>query len=228
MSYILEAIKKLEQQRQQEGSPNVLTLQDGTGQVRKKRLLWPYAAAGVILLNGVAVLSLPRIIPWRNTEPLPKTVPASVPAASKDPQQNSNRGEVALSDQKKAGQPDTNLADAPLNPRAAATPLQTGRALGSRPDKAIPGIPPGVIKPAPSKGRPITMQDLPEGLKGSLPELKMTVHSYGEHSGSRFAIINNQSLKEGQFLIPELKLERITPDGAILSYHGNHFLLGIN
>ncbi len=56
----------------------------------------------------------------------------------------------------------------------------------------------------------------------------MTVHSYDDHAASRFAIINNQALKEGQFVVPELKLERITPDGVVLSYQGHRFALKIN
>ncbi len=63
MSYILEAIKKLEQKRQQEESPSILTLSGGVMQVDKKRLLWPYVTAGAILLNGVTALALLWYVP---------------------------------------------------------------------------------------------------------------------------------------------------------------------
>ncbi len=72
------------------------------------------------------------------------------------------------------------------------------------------------------------MHELPDSIRSTLPELKMTVHSYDQLSQSRFAIINNKMIKEGQFVSPELKLEQITPQGVILSYNDNRFLLGIN
>lgn len=72
------------------------------------------------------------------------------------------------------------------------------------------------------------MQNLPEILRNSLPELKMTVHFYDEQPQLRFAIINDRNLKEGQLLRPELKLERITPEGAVFNYYGHQFLLGIH
>ena len=76
MSYILEALKKLEQKRQQEGTPNLLTLQGDATKVRKKRSLWPYITLGVVLLNGIIVLLFFWIAPWKHAgQPLPSQLP---------------------------------------------------------------------------------------------------------------------------------------------------------
>ena len=241
MSYILEAIKKLEQKRQEEGAPNILTLQGGIAQVRKKRLLWPYAVTGIILLNGVTALSLLWTTPWRHADRPPAVetpparestspLPASVPAENKEQQQTTAKKEVPSAPQKKVSQPDVSPPAATLTRKAnpKSSPVEPALALSSVSDKTRSGMSPGVKKPASPRSRAMDMHDLPANLKSSLPELKMTVHSYHESSQSRFAIINNQNMKEGQFLIPELKLEKITPDGAIFNYQGHHFRLGIN
>ena len=108
-----------------------------------------------------------------------------------------------------------------------APPVKPAPVLPSPPDKAIPDLSPPA-KPVPQKGKAMNMQELPDSIRNSLPELKMTVHSYDELPQSRFAIINNKMIKEGQYLVPELKLEQITPKGAILNYSSHRFLLGIN
>ena len=72
MSYILEALKKLEQKRQQEGTPNLLTLQGDATKVRKKRSVWPYIVSGIALLNVIIFAVLFWIGPWKNSgQPLP-------------------------------------------------------------------------------------------------------------------------------------------------------------
>lgn len=66
MSYILEALKKLEQKRQRERMPDLLTIQEEVSPVNKKRPLWPFITAGLILINVFFVFLLLRIVPWRN------------------------------------------------------------------------------------------------------------------------------------------------------------------
>ena len=231
MSYILEAIKKLEQKRQQEGSPGVLTLQTGITDAPRKRVIWPYVAAGLILLNGVTVLSLMWAIPRRHAEPPVKTSPASIPAESKELQQITSQKQAPLASEK-AVKAETIAAVSNPNTKAAEPPpAQTTRAVPSKPDKVVnqsPAKPARPAKPVPPTGKAAATQHLPENLKASLPDLKMTVHSWDEQSRSRFAIINNKNLKEGDYIIPELKVEHITQNGAILNYQGHTFLLGIN
>jgi hypothetical protein len=74
----------------------------------------------------------------------------------------------------------------------------------------------------------LSIKELPAAIKGSLPELKMTVHSYNEQPQSRFVVINNITVREGQLINAELKVEQITPNGVILNYQGHRFVLGIN
>lgn len=227
MSYILEAIKRLEQKRQQDGSPNILTLQRKTAQPPEKRTRWPYIGAAILFLNCATVFSMRWFIPWFHTEP-PKTVSAQ-PAGPKDAQQTAARNEPAASPQTTAAAtapiPNENLPKPKPTPPLTAQPA---RPLPSIPEKPISATPPPTFKPPIPKSKPMNVYNLPENLKKTLPDLKMTVHSYDDRSPSRFAIINHQTLKEGDLVAPELKLEKIIPEGAVLNYQGYRFLLGLN
>lgn len=231
MSYILEALKKLEQKRQLEETPNLLTLQSRITQAPGKRSLWPYAIGGIILLNIAAVFIMLRIDPWRPAErhPAVQMPPASenmssLPAASRVANRQDQEAAGATERARRPNRPAPSVTGertpkaAPPKPAPALTPL---------PDKAIPALSPPA-KPLPQKSKTVNIQELPDSIRNSLPELKMTVHSYDELPQARFAIINNKMIKEGQFLVPELKLEQITPKGAILNYNSHRFLLGIN
>ncbi len=231
MSYILEALKKLEQKRQQEETPNLLTLQNRITQAPGKRSLWPYAIGGIILLNIAAALIMLRIVLWSPAERHPavhappasadmSSLPAAVPVSNRQDRE----AEGATESARRLNRP------APLvtgERTSKAAPVKPALALPSLSDKAIPNLSPPA-KPLPQKGKALNMQELPDSIRNSLPELKMTVHSYDQSPQARFAIINNKMIKEGQFLVPELKLERITPNGAILNYSSHRFLLGIN
>jgi hypothetical protein len=43
----------------------------------------------------------------------------------------------------------------------------------------------------------------------------------------RFVRVNDQALREGQVSSPGLRLEEITPEGAVFSYQGFRFRIGI-
>ena len=56
MSYILEALKKLEQKREREEAPRLAVFSLGRESAPKRRLSWPYILSAVLLLNAVAIM----------------------------------------------------------------------------------------------------------------------------------------------------------------------------
>lgn len=221
MSYILDAIQKLEQKRRQEVLPGILTLESAAPPRQVKRTRWPYAIAGIVLLNGFTIASILWINPWRHAESQPKKPPASLPAEEghREPASAQVKDEPRLPLHDNVSKP---VALPPENilhtkPMPVARQKSTTQAA---PDKKP--------KTPWSKNNVMAMQNLPENLKTTLPDLKMTVHSYDNHSPLRFAIINERNLKEGEFLNPDLKLVEITPAGVILDYQGFKFILRIN
>jgi hypothetical protein len=71
------------------------------------------------------------------------------------------------------------------------------------------------------------MQELPAAVRQNLPDFAVSTHLYTDDAPSRMVRINGQLLREGQFLAAELKLEEITPEGVIFSYHNYRFRVGL-
>ncbi|HYM27983.1 MAG TPA: general secretion pathway protein GspB, partial [Steroidobacteraceae bacterium] len=59
----------------------------------------------------------------------------------------------------------------------------------------------------------------------NLPQLRLDLHVYAVHPEDRFVMINMRRLREGDSLPGGVRVESITPEGAIMSYNGSRFLL---
>jgi hypothetical protein len=57
-----------------------------------------------------------------------------------------------------------------------------------------------------------------------LPQLRLDLHAYAERAEDRWVLINMHKLREGDSLVG-VRVEHITPDGAVLSWQGSQFLL---
>lgn len=241
MSYILEALKKLERERQLEKIPDLLTSQGDVNPPKKRKPLWPYITTGLILLNAIFVFIILWVDPRADTIQLPKhkerasaqkvTQTPSPVVEEKKEYSGANVKEDMSSPKKK---------DAPrIIPSQPQEALQKKTAHEPPPSKAVAAQPPPpaqvkvealpkVIKPAPPSGKILSIRELPADLKANLPEIKMTVHSYNEKTQSRFVVINNNMFREGQLISGDLKVDQITQNGVILNHQGHRFLLGIN
>jgi general secretion pathway protein B len=61
--------------------------------------------------------------------------------------------------------------------------------------------------------------------KNQIPPLKMDLHVYAPDPRQRFVLVNMRRLTEGQSLPEGVKVDRITTDGAVLSYRGVQFMM---
>jgi hypothetical protein len=59
----------------------------------------------------------------------------------------------------------------------------------------------------------------------SLPPLALNLHVYDANPGNRYVLLNAMRLREGDFTPDGIRLERITPRGAVLDLRGRRFLL---
>jgi general secretion pathway protein B len=58
-----------------------------------------------------------------------------------------------------------------------------------------------------------------------LPQLRLDLHAYAPRPADRWVIVNMHKLHEGDSTPEGVRVESITPEGAVLSYHGTRFLL---
>jgi general secretion pathway protein B len=73
----------------------------------------------------------------------------------------------------------------------------------------------------------ISMAELPLSVRQELPAMTISVHAYSGNPGARLVGIDNRILREGEYVVPGLKLEQITPDGMIFGYKGYSFRRGV-
>jgi general secretion pathway protein B len=253
MSYILDALKKSEKERQRGTTPNILTTQDVQSQKPKKRPLWPYLFLVALLLNaGVLLLWLG---PWHSKKPHVVVQPVGVQQHESDTLESVHEGSnvrspVALPStgpSKTTGpgvgkgiqqdQITQTEADLQKDVPTISKPMTNAKGL----PEVSPSVPkqPAVVSQVPSESKPdnnivstvenkvYKLKDLPLSIQQGLPDFNITVAIYSNDPASRMVKINNQLMREGQYLTNGLKLEEITPDGVIFSYQNYRFRLGL-
>jgi general secretion pathway protein B len=253
MSYILDALRKSDQQRQRGAAPTLLAGQ-ATAVAPKQPAFLAYGLLAAVLVGAGMVIGWLR--PWQteHAAPLANVAAAKPPEASMR-QSAPVRTEIvaapAPEPQVQSATQATQIAPAPgpvpvraIPPASATTPVKSqspasagAEALGkpqddvaavSRKAAAVPQQPLGTsaADSAPAQNV-ISIAELPLALQQELPAMTISVHAYSGNPGDRLVGINNQMLREGQYVVPGLKLEQITPDGMILGYKGYSFRRGV-
>jgi len=215
MSYILDALRKSDQQRRRNAAPTLLTLQP-SAVVHKRPAYLTYGLLAAMLVGGGVAIGWLR--PWQSEQGVPRTPePVAVKPIESKPIES------------KAGQP---------------APAAPGIAQPATPEPKSDALPPEAKAPESGRTAPperhvdiaaadaagetvISMEKLPTSIRQELPKLMVSVHAYSNIPGKRLVGIDNRILREGDYVVPGLKLEEITPDGMILGYKGYRFRRGV-
>jgi general secretion pathway protein B len=224
MSFILDALKKSEIERQRQSMPGLM---DTPAAARRGRLpLWAVLLA-VLLAVNIAVLI---VILMRNGAAAPasnlKKHADAAPVAEQPPA---------------AAEHFSPLAPAPVY--APEIPVTAGGGTAS-PAAAIDAPHPIAQRSAPRSAQRradpvLNDEDVQEdssevlptineiNLTGSqaLPELHLDVHVYATKPADRFVYINMRKYHEGNALPEGPVIERIRRDGVVLNYRGLRFML---
>jgi len=246
MSYILEALKKVEQKREHDASRRPTFLSEQSRE-RKKALVWPYILAAALFVN--AGLALRLFGPWWAHEKEPSSPASSsveprdatqgpremqsrpVPPgiAAKEPARTREAKISQVPDGRQKGGAEPREPEAGRHAASAASSLPTGQKALAVPPELPKDVQVRVEKapPAPLSGKVVSLAELPPSIRSSLPEFKISGHAYGSDPQTRVVRVNEKILQEGQELSPGLKVEEIVPDGIILLYNGYHFRVGL-
>ena len=225
MSYILEALKKSQAERQLGELPSIhapqVQLHDGAASASARRTpVW-------LALGGVAVTVAAALLlwqPWQADAAAPaaaavvpavlaQAVPAPLPVAA----------------------PPAAVAPAPVAafvpPAATAAPVHHARPV-AEPKQETPGqvVSPPVAAPAPAV--PPTpaaeesvpgMRDLPEPIQRQIPAIAIGGYIYSKNPADRLLLIDKVLRHEGEELAPGLVLEKLQPKAAIFSFKGYRY-----
>lgn len=222
MSYILDALRKSDQQRRRGAVPSLPALPP-TMRERERPALLPYVLLGLgaVVVVGMALAWLRPWSPHAGQAPQPV---APVVGAAQRP------GPPVVAAAILAAAAESPRQQAALSIPAAAPPPRrqpvTGRA--ATPSRAaapaVAGELGGTAAPEPPvSARPMTLAELPPSIRQQLPPLQVAVHAYSGTAHDRLVSINGRMLREGDLLAPDLRLEQITPEGMVFAFRGYRF-----
>jgi general secretion pathway protein B len=228
MSFILDALKKSEIERQRQSVPGLI---DTRPSPRRSRM--PLWVAALCTLLAVNLLALTYVVLRKSTVPAPAVRPAAAPLARA-------AAPEARPFSPLDGAPEY-APEIPVAPPADAAPVAAppdGTLIEARPARTAPAGGSGAdAQPHPdpqltdAEANAETDEVLPTiseiSLSGAqaLPELHLDVHVYATTPADRFVYINMRKYHEGAKLQEGPTIERIRRDGVVLNDQGVRFLL---
>jgi general secretion pathway protein B len=241
MSYILEALKKAQAERQLGHAPDIHTpapvpAAAASSAASRKPLL---IGLGVgVLVAGIAAGFVwrakaparePAVLARNDAAPVAPLAPAPVAPAPEAPPAN------AVPLPAPAAPPARRMSD-PVPAPAAPAPAATRRHHAPPPASAAARepVPEAVYLPAPVPAParapdPIpeeslrTLQQLPEAIQRDVPKVAVGGYIYSPNPADRLLLVDKMLRREGEELAPGLVLERLMPKYAVMNYRGTRY-----
>jgi general secretion pathway protein B len=234
MSFILDALKKSETDRQRQSAPALFEVK-----VAAPRRRFPLWAIGLAALLGVNVVVLAWVLMRQPAAPAPATAAAPPAQAATNLPPNVVYVPAVMIPQPSNGQAMAPVAAAPpeagvvapsIAPPLAEDPLLSSGEIPVPPDYDANDYAPAVSREQANAAAQRRAGFLPTRddvlAKGTqLPDLKLDLHVYAENPAERFVFINMRKLREGESLPEGVRVDAVTPQGADLSYRGTRFTL---
>jgi general secretion pathway protein B len=215
MSFILDALRKSEIERQRQSGPSIAELPVAR---EDRRLPVALLAIGLLLAvnAGVLLFFLMRDAgtPADATSAAAATMPAVAAPAPAPPPTTGARPSIVIAGEDAVPLPAQEPADRATLPPDAPDPTLL-------PDTPIAAPDAGVTY---SEGPPPSAAGL-TALTAGLPELTVDLHIFTDDPAKRAVFINGRRYTQGDAIAEGPRVEEITRDGAVLNYRGQRFLL---
>lgn len=245
MSFILDALKKSEREREQQ----LHGTQPGPMYGRRSHAqpIWMFAVMGLLLVNLGFLLVLwmrsdhQAAVPMITVNSGPATAATSSPTPTGTTNSNSpvNNGQLRSLQDEAAPKPEPDEtaailanAAAPEGPQLVKS-IATDAGSNNNPQlnsKEFAAAVANASTTASNNSRSgasaiPTLDSLGGNGALNLPPLHLDIHVYSANNAERFVFINMHKYVEGQNLTEGPTVERITPEGAVLSYRNQRFML---
>lgn len=233
MSFILDALKKSESDRQQKASPGIADVPTASGAATTPR--WIPALVLLLLVNLGAVGYL-MLRPADAPEPVSAAPVAAPPAPAPAPR--TMPATVAPSTAQRSSPPAARPAEVPV--AASIAPAETAAVDTPGFDRISPE--PVIADPAPTNypaapestmSTPaetedeswLTLNDLRASGRVDLPDMHIDLHVFSDNPADRFVFIDMKEYRESATLPEGPTVKQITTEGVVLEYRGTTFLL---
>ncbi len=227
MSYILDALKRADAERERGIVPGLYARQLAASSAKAapnaRRPLW-LALLAALALGGLAG----GLWLWRSPAPATdpaKPAPASATMTAAPTAPTAPIAPIATPAAEIAAMPQATAA-APTGSAPALAPTASAHAAPPNP-LPVPAPLPTVrasASPAPVVTLPL-LAELSEDIRRQIPALSVTGAVYSESPGQRLLLVNNQVLSQGAQAAPEVTIEEIGTKSSILNFRGTRFRL---
>jgi len=218
MSFILDALKKSESDRQGNSRPGFTDIPAGSAQPRAPR--WVWLVSGLLGINAIVIAAL-----WLGGRADSPARPPDAGARTAATGSATPPFAEIVSDarRKRPGAPTSEA------PQAALTRSPVTQAAFS--DEPAP--PPAARREIPAARElrapdPVALETFNElRANGSLqlPDLHLDIHVYAKNPAERFVFVNMSKYREKATLEEGPTIREINADGVVLEYDGTNFLL---
>jgi general secretion pathway protein B len=206
MSFILDALKKSEAERQRKSAPGFADIPGARARSGMPRWLW---AVGGLLAINLAVLMVLLLRPGGETgSAAPVTQALELPDVQPAP---------SVSE----------LVNAARDSQREAEPTASTAAERTQPDVQTPAPEPEPARAEPQidMGSLSTFEEARANGMLQLPDLHVDLHVWGEAPADRFVVINMTRYKEGASLAEGPRVIEIMSSGIVLEHRGTMFFL---
>jgi general secretion pathway protein B len=208
MSYILDALKKSEQERGHGSVPGVQTIHSSSiNYHNEKKSIWP------LLLFALVFINITALAYFILTKQQSETVIAAQQQTYDD----------VIETPRNLITPDT-VTEKPVHAVALidagqnSTPLQT-----STSDEVITDLSVQETTRVEQVAGTMSLHDIPLNVRQHIPAMQFSAHVYSSNASIRSIIINGRFMEEGDLVTNDLILSEITSDGAIFEFQGYRF-----
>ena len=210
MSFILDALKKSETERQHKGSAEFANVPTSDGR-REGPPAWLWVLGALLLVNLAVLIGIFLRPDVDAPEPVAASAPPAQPAVEtrveEEPQEDFASRVAAARENAPAVEPPP-VEETPATTSALPITTPSPTPVASLPTGALP-----------------TIHEVRAQGRVSLPDLHVDIHVFSEVASDRFVFINMNKHKERSRLPEGPLVEEITPDGVVLSMDGTTFLL---
>jgi general secretion pathway protein B len=223
MSYILDALKKSDRERQRGRAPGLNSIHEPyhpspEDRSNHQQVKYIFTAIGIILLISIPAITWYSMKDFSNPAPSVKITETTATntkpekellssAPSTEPLKDNNRTSPPPPSQIPAGFKKSILMQDQVNPP------QEEEIAASPPSQKSSEIP--------------DIESLPVSIQTTIPDLNLSGHTYSENPAQRLIIINDTILREGDKLDNTIKLIEITWTGVVLEHNGRQFAVNI-
>jgi general secretion pathway protein B len=209
MSFILDALKKSETDRQEQGSAEFAGIPTRPQSPSVPRWLW---IVGLLLAINLCVLVGLLLRP--NTVESPLSAASREIAATPLPADGGSQSDFAEQVAAARRNPPAQQATLPAS-KVQKTVQEPIRSVLISQDPAA--VPASSLYP--------TIQEVRAAGSTDIPDLHLDIHVFSPEPEDRFVFINMSKLREGSQLDEGPVVAEITPNGVVLHHDGQHFLL---